>query len=379
MLKKAALAISYQNSGDVSNTIVIKSESHNGVPVSTFNFREKVETRGDGYSRRFVYSGFHLYSLSDFSGTSDTRNYDANGFLSSFKDRRGNTTTYTREPNIGAITRLTHPDKSSRSMVYSDPANPYYLSTLVDERGFKTTYERDAQHRITRIVYPDGSSEAFGYNAFGQVMLHYVRNNNVTTVTYDARGLMTSSTDAAGNVRHYFYDERDRLNEVTNANQHTTYFAYNSRDETTQIAFPDGYLRYYAYGARGEFLSFTNELDKTWKFTYDDYLRILSASDPNNRTWSYSYQRPSQNPYAHTTSNWFTETYPLRHSKPAVLRRELPVERRYFGREHTGYCHRILRVRSGRQYHALHRSQRASLELRLRCAQSPDLAERTGH
>ncbi|MDQ6911364.1 MAG: hypothetical protein M3128_00630 [Verrucomicrobiota bacterium] len=143
----------------------------------------RTETRGDGAVRTFQYYGEITYT--DFQGHISHNQYDA-----IFTDARGNVTTIPRN-RAYQITSITHPDNS---VAYNQYLNDIYLISHTDERraydgdpAYTTYYDRDGNHRIWRTRYPDGSSEQFTYNNFGEVLTHTMSNGAVETNTYDGR------------------------------------------------------------------------------------------------------------------------------------------------------------------------------------------------
>lgn len=92
---------------------------------------------------------------------------------------------------------LTHHDTSTIRTTYSDVNSPHYIASHTDENNHITSYLRDGHHRIYHITYPDGGSEDFTYNAFGQIKTHQMTSGGTEVFEYDNgndnRGLKTSS------------------------------------------------------------------------------------------------------------------------------------------------------------------------------------------
>jgi YD repeat-containing protein len=65
-----------------------------------------------------------MVSKTDFLGNATDFTYNSDGFVSSEKDPKGRTTTYSRLPGTAALTRITHPDGTFRSIAYTDNNNP---------------------------------------------------------------------------------------------------------------------------------------------------------------------------------------------------------------------------------------------------------------
>jgi YD repeat-containing protein len=58
---------------------------------------------------------------------------------------------------------------------------------VIDERGSITQFTRDSDNRVTQISYPDGGTESFTDNNFGEVTSHRLQNGGIWTYNYDAR------------------------------------------------------------------------------------------------------------------------------------------------------------------------------------------------
>jgi YD repeat-containing protein len=126
----------------------------------------RTEVRGDGATRTFNYhapnnlnpqpASGKLLNYTDFLGNSTILNYDesvtspSSGLIMSVVDANNHTTTYTRAPSW-AVHQITHPDNTYVSQTYTDESNPVYLHSRTDERGNTTTFTRDPNNRIMRI------------------------------------------------------------------------------------------------------------------------------------------------------------------------------------------------------------------------------------
>src|ERR1700731_550111 len=245
-----------------------------GPAVSTLtvlNSTTRKETRADGKTRTFTYdtSGF-LTTWTDFKGNSASQTYDSNGYVNSVTDFNGHTTNFTNNAFTGATLTTTFPSTPADtppntprgvvSYTYGSPScadpnnqdsnNPYYICTGTDEGGHTTTYTRDTSRRVTQVSYPDGGSESFQYNSFGQVTSHTLPTSGVETFEYHARGLPQKYRDAyhaspSNPNAWYLYDSVDRISAITDTLgsgagdiNHTTSFIYNSRGDLNVTTLP---------------------------------------------------------------------------------------------------------------------------------------------
>jgi RHS repeat-associated protein len=337
-MKKISYAFATGTNPDGSEVVYgqILSEKHpNGTPVSTLTINSptaRTENRGDGPSRTFNYSNAMLINYTDFKGQSSSISYDGNGYVSAFTDARGKTTMTSREPTIGALSVLTHPDRNVNGA-------PYFLEIRGDERHFdsNTYFVRDpVTHRVTKIWYPDypsGPTEEFTFNNFGQVETHTMTSGGVANFRYDTRGLMSQSWPPATpsdpnphlHPTQYFYytsgPHTDRLWYVIDPRGHSTRFEYNPRGQVTKVTHdqdqtyaqrgynPDGTL---AWTADENHPNASWNADERTRYTYDDYKRVISVINPLNELTTLSYAPPNgAGSHSHTTGSVYRVTSPL--------------------------------------------------------------------
>ncbi|MFZ1219326.1 MAG: RHS repeat-associated core domain-containing protein [Chthoniobacterales bacterium] len=317
----------------------------------------RLETRSDGKTRTFTYSGGYLVSWTDFNNISASQTYDAAMYVASFTDRRGYITNFTHDPLTGAVTQVqypatpndTTPPTSARGTINytyggggptctdpnnQDPYNPYYLCSSTDEAQNVTHYTRDANKQVTRIDYPDTGFETFGYNystAFGQMETHQMKTGGTESFTYNSgtglRETFRNPDNAAGNpTARYQYDTLGRVSDITDTlgtslgdPNHTTSYAYNTRGQVMVTTLPadpvDGVRHTIQNGYNsndGTRTSVIDQLGHVTLYTYDDYRRLRTvttplrfAGDSTPRTTYFSYDRNqgAGDDYRHTDSN----------------------------------------------------------------------------
>ena len=131
--------------------------------------------------------------------------YDSYKYLNSFIDFRRNETDYTCDPITGNITQIKFPltPEDTQGQGNTHPTvnytftNNYYLHTSQDEGGHTTTITRDSNNRVTRIDYPDGGYETFGYDAshFYQLSSHRMTTGGTETFAYDGSSRLQYYSD----------------------------------------------------------------------------------------------------------------------------------------------------------------------------------------
>ncbi len=354
-----------------------------GPAVSTLSVtgtNTRTETRGDGPTRTFNFgsttqSGFTvpasylLGNLTDFNGANLYKSYDANGFVNAIKDRNGNITNYQNDPWTGNTTLITYPltpsdtalglGRATSATSYtgsgSDPNNPYYVYGYTNQtrwgrrhgwsgrharthkRGLAATYVRDGNKRITTINYPDGGTESFTYNNFGQALTHRLKAGGLETYTYDWRGMLAEYRDAYHqssadpqnpNVPTnqtpsiaYAYYGLDWVKTITDARNNTTTFTYNNRGQLLTATPPGAahpITNTYNPNGNGTLVSLMNELQHTTSYGYDDYKRLTSVTlpppsggpSPSPTTTSYDHNGGTGADYTHCDPNPTRVTLP---------------------------------------------------------------------
>jgi RHS repeat-associated protein len=281
------------------------------------------ETTGDGRTRKFLVGWAWTPKAGDFKGVDALQNIDMTYYwVNSRTDRNGNTTTWTNTVLTGRPVQITYPltpndtppgtPRGTVTYTYGsatcpdpnnrDANNPYYPYSVTDEGGHTTVFLRDVNKRVIQINYPDGATESFTYNSFGQVLTHLLKTGGTETFSYDARGLPQTYRDAyhaTGNPSFWYqYDSLDRASGTTDALglaagdvNHTTNFSYNSRGQlltTTHPVDPNDGLRHSISNVYnqplGTLASVTDELGHVTSYTYDDYRRPRSTTTPGHNT-----------------------------------------------------------------------------------------------
>ncbi len=345
------------------------------------------ETRGDDQTRTFTYTQFKIYPqrpdpqefdpcldvdsnvdhglppqqmldhYTDFKGKTTQLRYNANWYVDRVTDANGNATDYERgnppsQDGIGQIKKITHVSDGTYIQYTYDPETSaldgHYIHTIRDENDKRTTITRDAnRHWITEIDYPsDGntpaSSEMFGYNGFGEVTVHVMKNGAWERFAYD-RGLLTDKwnpkqgalpADADPHTHYDYYTAADgiagwidRVKKVTmppnypwNFQVTETYEYDNNaggahcagRGSVTKITHTDGSYQSFKYDQWGNKVKEWNELGERTDYVYDDYNRVTSVTRASETT-TYTYKPTNGNgtsPYLHTTNNPDTITAP---------------------------------------------------------------------
>ncbi|MRV76627.1 type IV secretion protein Rhs, partial [Duganella sp. FT92W] len=166
--------------------------------------------------------------------------YDALDQLSTVRDPRNLTTTYTSD-GLGNRTGLASPDTGSTARTFDLAGN---VLTSTDARGKVTTYTYDALNRVTSISYGGGTPTVLEYGGG-------------PSGAPNAIGRLTKMTDESGQTA-YAYDQAGRLLSKVQTITHavgtvnrTVGYAYDGNGRLASLTYPSGNRIDYGYDANG--------------------------------------------------------------------------------------------------------------------------------
>lgn len=185
------------------------------------------------------------------------------------------------EVYTGQVTRIHYPDGTSEYFGYNEADEPAWH---VGQDGRTVTLDRDALHRVYRVNYPDtpgfaGFSVESSFDHFGRV--YQVQDpTGISTYTYDDRNRTVTVTPAAGQGASFQYLEdpvlKRRSTRMTVTGAGAWEYRGDGKGRTAQVLNPFGQLT-------------------SWK--YDPAGRLLRESRSNGTWTDYSYN----------TRNWLTQ------------------------------------------------------------------------
>ena len=269
--------------------------------------------------------------------------FNANGKLTSFADRNGNTNTLTLNAS-GKPTLITDASGRTVTLTYDSYG---LINSMTDTLGTIATYTHIFYGRLSAVTYPDGSKYTFTDQFQGSaVYLTSVKdalNNVLESHTYDTQGrALTSSvagngtelytltyvsptethvTDALSRVTKYFFDNTKVRNVVTrvegncgcgnsqisqwtydnnlnvisktDALNRTTTFTYDTNGNRLTQTDSTGTITY-SYNSLGDVLTVTDQMNGVWTNTYDAAGNLLTAKDPLNNQTTLTYDGSGQ-------------------------------------------------------------------------------------
>jgi len=180
-------------------------------------------------------------------GQTTTRTKDQAGKLYQVTDNNYNTTTYKHSPT-GNLLSTTDPVGNVVSMTYNT-------------RGWKIT-----------MSDPDMGGWSYQYNVFGELEYQTDAKNQVTSMTYDKLGRMSSRIDNFGTP-----------NAETSSWQYGNTASAHNVGKLTQVTGPNGYSKTLSYDNLGRPSSTTTTIagqSYTQSLSYDAYGRTNTTSSP---------------------------------------------------------------------------------------------------
>ena len=202
-----------------------------------------------------------------------TYTYDALGNETSVTDALEHTITRSFDPTTGK--QLTELDPLNNRTTYAyEGSDRNLVSSTTDARGNITHYSY-AGTAPTLIAEPLGRTSGLGYNAKGNLTRLDIAGRR-TTYTYDDDGNRLTETDAAGNVTSFTYDANGR--EISRSYQRT------KADATTETITLSRTL-----DAEGRVLTETDPLGGLTRTEYNSAGKPTRVTDAQGRVTTYSY------------------------------------------------------------------------------------------
>ncbi len=257
----------------------------------------------------YVYKGGKLTAHTDANGNTEGCTYDIYGNIASRTDASGNTTEFTYDASGNVLTAktpegittaytydaigqkiketVTGPDGQTRTASYTYDAGGNIL-TQTDTAGNVTSYEYDGMSNITKITYPDGSSESFVYDRAGNMISQTDRTGLRTDYAYDLKRNVTAIT-TAGETTGFEYYPNGKVYKITKPDGETLSHYYDNNWNCIRMMDGAGNAVTYTYDAAGNRTSETDPLGNRTLYEYDIYGRCTQVTDPMGNKTSYAY------------------------------------------------------------------------------------------
>ena len=279
----------------------------------TYDAKGQMTELTDGNNNRTAlsYDSFgNVKTVADANGKTAILGYDTFGFNRvSMKDRLGRETQFSYDNN-GRVIGIAHPDGSSRTLTYDACA----MTSLTDENGKSSSFDRNGFLSITRIIDPLGKNINMAYdannnlvsmaNALSQtVAMTYDRagrniritkpSGSTIEKTYDGNGNLTALNDERTNSTGFSYDSNNRLLSAQDPLNRAVTFTRDKLGRTIQKTSADGSSISYTYDDDGRPANKTYSKGGSITYNYDAASNLTSAIDPSGAT-SFTYDNLSR-------------------------------------------------------------------------------------
>ena len=166
-----------------------------------------------------------------------TYEYDEVGHTISFTDAEGRKTDYLYTSFFG-LTRIVYPDFTSEQYTYDETGN---ITSYTDANGNESGYTYDSLHRLTEILYGDGPVVSFVYDVNSNRIImedNILEEGDYTAYNCDGWNRLTTETRHISQDRYtvlYQYDETNKLTDLTYPDGMHVLYLYDDVNRLTKI------------------------------------------------------------------------------------------------------------------------------------------------
>ncbi len=145
------------------------------------------------------------------------------------------------------------------------------------------------QHLPLTVIDAAGQTNAFGYNAYGQLTALTNALGETATLNYDTNGYLTNITGAlSGATTDFTYDDYGRVRTVTDSDGYTVTTDYDALDRPTRVTYPDGTYQEIVYDKLDPVLA--RDRRGLWTaMVYDSSRRLTAVQDALGRVTRFGW------------------------------------------------------------------------------------------
>ena len=230
---------------------------------------------------------------SEYAGESESFTYDERNLLTSYTDKRGNTTVYEYDKK-GNLKGCIYPDGEVEGFEYDENGNVsiYYKNKeeieryAYDEKG-RIVERKNALGEVTGIEYKEGEYKE-GKETKESVTVT-LPDGSKSKVSYDEKGNISRIEEESGNVLTYEYDALNRVSVSIDGNRNRTEFSYNDKDLLTGVKDAMGNTCRYEYTENGKLSLFEDFRGSITKFNYNEMNKIKDFTLPDGENFKMEY------------------------------------------------------------------------------------------
>ena len=262
--------------------------------------RLKTKTDPDGRTITISYVGSVVASMLDQDGIGSTFKYEYDKNKREFYKQERSAAGRVKETWYNADGDIFRRDIAGRSVSLIIRDGRDRIET--DEAGNKTRRDYDEWENLIKVIYPDNSEETMRYDpVYSNVLEKVDANGTITRHTYDAKGNLIQTTEAAGKpeqrITTYAYDPYGQRLTATRAadgvsaevTRSSTYDAYGNEITKTD---GEGNSTEFTYDVMGNVLTRKDARGKLWTRTYDAAGNLTRETDPLGNITRYAYDGP---------------------------------------------------------------------------------------
>lgn len=220
----------------------------------------------------------NLVSIRTPAGRTQSMAYNRAGQLISITNPAGITSTFEYNP-LGKLTGINYPGGNSIHLAY----DKYGLvnTARTDADGRTTHYEYDQNGHLTRLIHPDGTFRAYGWDCCAGI---FTSDENGCSVAYERDPLLNilAYHDALGNITSYQYDRDSRQVKSVDAAGHSMAMEYDAAGRLVRSVDPAGQWAAYQYDACGNLVMLQDQCGQKTMFEYDANGRLAKIIDSMN-------------------------------------------------------------------------------------------------
>jgi len=192
----------------------------------------------------------------------------------------------TVEFTFTSLSRIMYPDGTSEEFVRDNRGN---VAQYRNGRGDVWQFMRNAQGLPTTVLLPTGGAVSNEYAADGRLIATATSSTGPQRFGYDSAGRVVSVTNADGTVVAYAWDAMDRLTGITNELGDAVSREYDADGQLIAFSDAQGSRMAWAYDAMGRVIRETNYLGGVTTYAYDRMGRLASVTNPVGLATIYSY------------------------------------------------------------------------------------------
>lgn len=194
----------------------------------------------------------------------------------------GETVTFT----FHNLTRVDYPDGTSEQITYDERGNAL---TRTDAAGKVWANTYNGLGQVLTAANPAGGTIANSYNADGTLASSEDSDTEATTYGYDVHKRLVTITAPGGRTTAIAYDADDRVASLTDENGHSYTYVYDANGNMTRVTDPDGNTTQYAYDLMDRLAGVTDRLNMQGSLAYNSRGRLSQATDPTGVAAGFGY------------------------------------------------------------------------------------------